>query len=306
MIQPELSVIVPLFNAARHLDPTLDCLRRLSEEMGLEVIIQDACSTDGTTEKVAAAAAGRPDWVHIVEKDGGQSDAINRGVARARAPWVTWLCGDDILLPGFAAAFREGRDAGADIVYGDVVFVVPEGLHPAGGTETHHPGTLAKRHLVIQQPGTCIAREAWHKAGGVHLTHNWAMDYDLFLRLEAQGCRFHRARAFVAAAKLHEEAKTSSPSFRRVIEMWSILLAAHRRRPGYTRAGPYMLYLLEYVIKNIDFGRPPEQYRALRARLHRMFWALAAPREEGDINARFQAERARLEPLLAPLLLAEM
>lgn len=301
MTEPQLSIVVPLYNAARYLDPALDCLRRLEEEMAIEIIVQDACSTDGTTAKVAAVATGRPNWVHVVEKDKGQSDAINRGIARARARWVTWLCGDDVLLPDFAAAFRQGRDAGADIVYGDVVFVVEAGLHPAGGTETHHPGDLARRRLIIQQPGTCITRDAWHKAGGVSLTHNWAMDYDLFLRLESMGCVYHRARAFVAAARLHEEAKTSSPSFRRVIEMWSILAAAHRRRPGFFRFGPYLLYVLEYVIKNLDFGRRPEELAWLRPRLHRLFWKLAAPLEQGDIDARFHAERERLETLLAPL-----
>lgn len=300
--EPQLSIVVPVYNGARYLDPCIACLEALGEELPIEVIVQDACSTDGTTEKIRAVAERHPHWIHVVEKDNGQSDAINRGSARARAPWVTWLCADDILLPDFAAAFREGVGAKADIIYGDVVFIVGEGVHPAGGTEAHAPGVLARRRLVIQQAGTVVRTDVWRKAGGVALSHNWAMDYDLFLRFESMGCRFHRSRAFVAAAMLHQDAKTSSPSFRRVLEMWSIIGAAHLRNPAYFRVGPYMLYLMEYVIKNMEFGRPPGGHRPLLAGLHRAFWKLARPLEQGDIDARFAAERKRLEPLLAPLM----
>lgn len=301
---PQLAVVVPVYNGARHLDACLSCLETLGTEIPIEVIVQDACSTDGTTAMVRAVAGRCAGWTHVVERDGGQSDAINRGVARARAPWVTWLCADDVLLPDFATAFRRGVEEGADVIYGDVVFVADTGAHPAGGTEAHSAGVLARRRLVIQQPGTVLRAAAWRKAGGVEPTHNWAMDYDLFLRLESMGCRFHRSRSFVAAALLHQDAKTSSPSVRRVLEMCSIIAAAHRRRPDFFRPGPYLLYLLEYAIKALEAVHPPggRGRRLPLAALHRAFWALARPAERADIDARFAAERERLEPFLAPLL----
>lgn len=296
---PDLSVVVPVRNGARYLGPCVACLEALGDAMTIEVIVQDACSTDGTTELLAAVAERRRDWVHVVERDGGQSDAINRGVARARAPWVTWLCADDLLLPDFLAAFRGGAAAGADVVYGDVVFVDADGAHPACGTETHGPGALARRRMIIQQPGTVIRREKWLAAGGVDLRHNWAMDYDLFLRLESAGARFHRVRAFVAAAMLHPEAKTSSPSFRRVLEMWRIVSAAHMRAPRHLRLNPYLLYLLEYIIKNMEARRGEAERGAVLRGLHRLFWKLSVPVELADIDARYAAEKSRFDDWLA-------
>jgi hypothetical protein len=35
--------------------------------------------------------------------------------------------------------------------------------------------------------------------------------------------------------------------------------------------------------------------------LHRAFWRLTVPQEQTSISTRFAAERARLEPLIAPL-----
>ena len=35
-----------------------------------------------------------------IEPDAGQSDAFNRGFAKARGEWFFWLNADDVLLPG--------------------------------------------------------------------------------------------------------------------------------------------------------------------------------------------------------------
>ena len=54
--------------------------RLCNQEMGedLEIIIQDA----------------------DIEPDQGQSDALNKGFAKARGEWLFWLNADDVLLPG--------------------------------------------------------------------------------------------------------------------------------------------------------------------------------------------------------------
>jgi glycosyltransferase involved in cell wall biosynthesis len=286
----------------QYIDNCIASLERIGQALPIEVIVQDAGSTDGTGDKVAAVVARCPNWRHFVEKDNGQSDAINRGMARARGEWVTWLCADDILLPDFPAAFTDGVQAGADVIYGDVVFATAAGLHPADGTETHRPGLLARRRLVIQQPGTVMRCSLWREVGGVDIRHNWAMDYDLFLRLEAADARFHRAQRFVAAALLHEDAKTSSPSLWRPLELWRILAVAHWRRPAYFRPRPYALYLFEYLIKWLETGPSGPKRAFLLRRLHNMFWRLARPREHAEIGHRFAEQREALEPLISPLM----
>ena len=304
MEEPVLSVVVPVYNGKRYLGDTLASLARLEDELPCELIFQNSCSSDGTTEILDDFCRGRENRLHCNEQDRGQSEAINTGTARARGRWVTWLGADDLLLPDVARALAEGEQSGADVVYGDVLFIQGPHLFPAEGTENHVPGVLAKRRLVIQQPGTCIRREIWQAAGGVALSRNWAMDYDLFLRLESVGHRFYRFSSFVAVIRVHADAKTSSGSLGRLLELWSILWQSHCRRPAYFRLRPYFVYGVEYVIKFCEARRaagkrfPP---RAALGLLHRFFWLAAKAREKGAIRQRFHTIPQEVRMLLAGL-----
>lgn len=294
--RPELSIVIPVYNGKKHITDTLESLASLAQFVNCEVIFQNALSTDGTTEVIDEFCAGRQNWYHYNERDLGQSDAINKGIARARGRWVTWLCADDIILPCLAESIEEANQVGADVVYGDVVFVIHGGgITPAIGTETCLSGNLAKKRLIIQQPGTCVLRKAWQEVGGVNLKLNWLMDYDLFMRLESREMRFHRSKHFVAIARIHKEAKTSSGSVKRLFEVWSIIFESHLRRPGYFRINPYVLYLVEYVIKSIEAIELKSRcMNKLLAGLHKFFWVLAVPKEEVDIQNRFEVVHQEL------------
>lgn len=304
MQEPLLSVVVPVYNGKRFIGDALAALAKLEAILPCEFIFQNSRSTDGTTEILDSFCQGRQNRLHFNEQDNGQSEAINTGMARARGRWVTWLCADDLILPDVARALAEGERTRADVVYGDVIFI--QGLHafPAEGTETYSPGVLAKRRLVIQQPGTCIRREIWNECGGVVPSRNWAMDYDLFLRLESAGRSFYRSSSFLAVIRVHPDAKTSSGSYKRPLELWSILWQSHCRRPAYFRLRPYFVYGVEFVIKFLEAGRaagkrfPPQPVVAI---LHKFFWLAARSREKAFIRQRFQEMPPEVRMLLAGL-----
>lgn len=296
-------MVVPVYNGERFIRDTLASLARLEAVIPCEFIFQNSCSSDGTTEILDIFCQGRRNRLHFIEQDNGQSEAINTGMKRARGRWVTWLCADDLILPDIAPALAEGEQAAADVVYGDVVFIQGTYAFPAEGTETYSPGVLAKRRLVIQQPGTCIRREIWDMFGGVAESRNWAMDYDLFLRLESAGKSFYRSSFFVAVIRVHAEAKTSSGSYKRLLELWSILWQSHCRRPAFFRLRPYVVYGVEFVIKFLEAGRTAGKRipQAVPALLHRFFWLVARSREKICIRQRFQDIPPEVRMLLAGL-----
>jgi hypothetical protein len=100
--------------------------------------------------------------------------------------------------------------------------------------------------------------------------------------------KFYRAKQFVAAATIHEDAKTSSGSIKRLLEIWSIILRSHLRKIRYFRLKPYYVYLMEYIIKNIESRNLQfRHWSKIIGKLHHFFWRLARPKEKADIEKRY-------------------
>ena len=77
---PRITIVTPSFNQARFIEETIRSVL-LQDYPNLEYIITDGGSTDGSVEIIRTYARWLTDWV--AEPDHGQSDAINKGFARA-------------------------------------------------------------------------------------------------------------------------------------------------------------------------------------------------------------------------------
>lgn len=99
MIFPQISVIIPAFNAAGYLQRALDSALNQTG-VSLEIIIINNNSTDETIELVQGYIERYPDKVRLGhELRVGAAAARNRGLKMARGEWVQFLDADDILLP---------------------------------------------------------------------------------------------------------------------------------------------------------------------------------------------------------------
>src|SRR5690348_14624112 len=74
-----LSVITPVRNQARYLGETLDTVAALG--VPHEHVVIDGASDDGTVELLERR--GDPNLSWVSEPDEGQTDAVNKGFARA-------------------------------------------------------------------------------------------------------------------------------------------------------------------------------------------------------------------------------
>src|SRR5450755_901785 len=92
---PTVTIISPIYNVADMIQRTLDSVRE-QDYPHIEHIVMDAGSTDGTLDILRANEA-HLQW--FSEPDKGQSDALNKGFARATGTYFTWLNGDDFLRP---------------------------------------------------------------------------------------------------------------------------------------------------------------------------------------------------------------
>ena len=97
--RPQLSVITPVFNGIRFIE---FCIKNVIDQgcQEAEHVIIDGGSTDGTVEVIREYAKRHPHIRWISEPDEGQSDAMNKGVAKAAGEILGFLNADDYYEAG--------------------------------------------------------------------------------------------------------------------------------------------------------------------------------------------------------------
>jgi glycosyltransferase involved in cell wall biosynthesis len=225
---PVLSVVTPVYNAARFLPSALDSVARL--EIPHEHIVIDGASTDGTVDVLAARSDPSLSWSS--EPDRGQTHAVNKGFARTRGEFVCWLNGDDEYISQAvdraAAHLREHDDVGA--VFG--------GMHVIDESGTvrrrYQPGHYSWRRYLflgdyIPTPSIIFRRGLLEQVGPLNEEYADAADYDFYLRLfhVAQVDRMPEA---LIRFRYHVDSKTARDVWRQQREALEIRLKWARGR----------------------------------------------------------------------------
>jgi glycosyltransferase involved in cell wall biosynthesis len=119
--QPRVSVVVPLLNEERTIEPLYEALVRALDDAGLaaEMIFVDDGSTDGTFE-LLSGLHDRDDRVRVVsfKRNFGQHPAMHAGITRARGAIVVTMDGDLQNDPADIVKLVAAIDAGADVASG--------------------------------------------------------------------------------------------------------------------------------------------------------------------------------------------
>lgn len=242
---PGLSIVIPIFNAGNFLEKTLRSLL-CNDLTGVELILMDGGSTDDT----AAIVSWYKDMFShtVMEKDKGQSDAINKGFKRATQKILYWLNGDDIILPNALTvvrrAFRDNPDR--DVVVGNAYMTEIDFKpirHFQFSTEKVSFDYLldyAANHLV--QPSVFFSRKAWDAAGPCKIDMHYAMDADLFLGMAARYPFLH-IPVDIAYSVYHEDCKTRGKRAESITEL-ALVQASHG---GMKEARATLDLLVDYV-----------------------------------------------------------
>jgi glycosyltransferase involved in cell wall biosynthesis len=185
--RPKVSVITVCRNARATIGRAIDSVHAQSFP-DIEHIIVDGASDDGTQEYVAKRL--RPQDCLISEKDGGISDAFNKGVALARGEFVQILNADDWLSEDqIEVALEVANRTGADFVFGDLIFYERGEPSFRYCGDPDYAGKLRTHLPAMNHPTVLARRAAYEKIGLFSREYQCAMEYDWFLRLHQTGAR---------------------------------------------------------------------------------------------------------------------
>ncbi len=98
MQQPKFSVVVPVYNRADRILPTLESVRNQTCQ-DFECIVVDDGSWDGDALKAVVDGLGDPRFRYVWRENGGGGAARNTGIHEATGRYIALLDSDDQFLP---------------------------------------------------------------------------------------------------------------------------------------------------------------------------------------------------------------
>ncbi len=224
---PLVSIVTPSYNQAHFIEETIQSV--LGQDYPLiEYIIVDGGSTDGSAEIIQRYADRLGWWVS--ERDQGQTDAINKGFARAKGEILAWINSDDTYLPQAVSQAVAALQAHplASMVYGDANLIDEHGAvlgkFPARQTDYRR---LRQGYVHIPQQAAFFRADLWRKVGPLDPTFYFAMDYDLWVRLAGQAPLVYTPQLW-ANFRLHQTGKSVVSDDR----CWPEMMRVHYREGG--------------------------------------------------------------------------
>src|ERR1700680_5105962 len=117
--QPIVSVITPSFNQGGYIEQTIQSVLHQDYDP-VEHIVIDGGSTDDTVDVLKRY----PHLIWLSEKDLGQADALNKGLALARGDIIGWINSDDYYQHNiFHSVVNQFRMTNAQWVIGNLADV---------------------------------------------------------------------------------------------------------------------------------------------------------------------------------------
>lgn len=218
-MNPILSIVIANYNYGRFLE---GAIRSVIEQVGespcqvrpsdLELIVIDGGSNDNSQEIIRMYADKLAYWVS--EPDKGQSDAFNKGFARARGKYLTWVNADDIMPVGCLRKIVSELKSHPECEWftGNMFRFTEDGvvIEIAWGPHYLPRGLQSKgQPLAVFGPSTIFAKTLFESVGKMKLYQNFMMDTDLWMRFIVAGVKQRRINCFCWAFRMHAASKTA-------------------------------------------------------------------------------------------------
>ena len=222
---PRISLVTPTYQQASTIRETIESVLK-QDYADVDYWVLDAGSQDGTVE-ILREYENDPRFHWVSEPDKGQSDAVNKGLARCNGEIFNWINSDDYLEPGALRRVAEAfeKNPGIDIVSGwtaefrgnpPEIFNRIQLQVRATAEQTIPVG-------VFCQPSTFWRTEVVRSLGGIDPALHFVLDWNLWVRYLAlygqdkvlllddllAHFRHHAdAKTSASSAKFYDEGKT--------------------------------------------------------------------------------------------------
>ncbi len=242
---PLVSIVTPSFNQANFIEATIQSVLGQTYRH-IEYLIIDGGSTDGSAGIIKKYEGRIALWVS--EQDKGQTDAINKGFAKAKGDILAWINSDDTYATPHAVADAVNfliANPNVGMVYADCNFIDEEGkiIGKFASRQTDYE-RLRRGYVHIPQQTMFFRAKYWKELGPLDPSFFFAMDYDLWVRIaKIAPIRYLPGRTW-SNFRIHTSSKTNVDDERG----WKEMLRIHYRDGGSFFAPIVAKYYLRKII----------------------------------------------------------
>ncbi len=197
-----ISLIIPVFNAARFLPEAIDSVRKQSRKVD-EIIVVDDASTDDTAR--VAKTLG-PDIILVsCDNNGGPAVARNKGIERASGAIIAFLDADDIWPHDSVEVRLQALETDKSLA------IVSGQIEAIGTSLPARPKNFAGDFVGYAMHFGCalIRREAFEKVGMLNSSLRTGEDSDWFMRAREKGIGIKVLNQVVMIYRRHSANMTS-------------------------------------------------------------------------------------------------
>ncbi len=290
--RPFWSVIIPTYNRTKYLESTLRSVLDQADAEGkpygasqMQIIVVDNASTQpGVEEMVRRVAGGRVEFFQQPSNLGVVHN-FNTGLRHARGHWIHILHDDDMVLPGFYAAFEELAQEHPEVglAFCRTIAMSPQGrwrhiLQPPCAGEPKTGVWQDGLSLFVSEnpndylrcPAIVVARRAYEECLGFDPAFSYSADMQMWMRVAA---RFEVGYVDQPLALYREHLASDSMTLiqqgdvfydiERTVRMGLSLLPPEKRveaRKGANRMGAGLSALYQYHMANMGVHRAALRY----------------------------------------------
>ena len=187
-MDPLVSVVIPVWNRAERLTEAVESVLvqvDLVASVGIEVILVDDGSNDGSAEVADQLAATHLAVTAVHRTNGGPAAARNTGLAACSGRWVTFLDSDDLMPPQRIAQQLEAITAldRTTVILGAQSFTVAEGIEPPPEVRTALVAGGSPPYTMTM----FLSLAALRSVGGFDESVAVGEDLELLMRLQRSG-----------------------------------------------------------------------------------------------------------------------
>lgn len=249
---PKVSIIIPAYNAAKHIKSTIDSVLAQTYS-DFELVVVDDGSTDETVE-ILRSYGDRIRWTQAHHK--GQASAVNMGISISKGEYLAYLDADDLLPPNKLAVQIEyfEKNPNVEFVYSDMYYTTPQLGTILIKSQPIDPFRLLQR-CYISRITVIHKRSCVDKVGLFDAMLTGSDDWDMWVRM-SEKCRMGYVPQPLAEYRIHGQ--NTSHTRKRPLNHYRWSRMNILQRACLRRGNPFWLRIMLFnAIIQYQVGRIP-------------------------------------------------